>query len=129
MLQNEKVNFVQFAAKSAIIRPIWKFTLLSNIWVWPWKGRPKTKEKLCVMNVAKYVLFLVFKLLALTHSILRFTQFQVFSHRYRLKQHLSTTHNKSRDHPCPFCAKVFCLKHQLTKHLLTHADVKPFKCK
>ena len=54
---------------------------------------------------------------------------QVFSHRYRLKQHLSTTHNKSRDHPCPFCAKVFCLKHQLTKHLLTHADVKPFKCK
>lgn len=54
---------------------------------------------------------------------------KVFSHRYRLKQHLSTTHNKSRDHPCPFCAKVFCLKHQLTKHLLTHADVKPFKCK
>ena len=54
---------------------------------------------------------------------------QVFSHRYRLKQHLSTTHNKSRDHPCPFCQKVFCLKHQLTKHLLTHADVKPFKCK
>ena len=54
---------------------------------------------------------------------------KVFNHRYRLKQHLSTTHNKSRDHPCPFCAKVFCLKHQLTKHLLTHSDVKPFKCK
>ena len=54
---------------------------------------------------------------------------KVFSHRYKLKQHLTNIHNKTFRHSCPFCNKVFNLRHQLTKHLVTHSDVKPFKCR
>ena len=54
---------------------------------------------------------------------------KVFSHRYKLKQHLSNIHNKTFKHSCPFCQKAFNLRHQLTKHLVTHSDIKPFKCK
>ena len=73
---------------------------------------------------------------------------KVFSHRYKLKQHVSNIHNKTYKHGenilslkkyqglnwvwfppsvCPFCQKAFNLRHQLNKHLLTHSDLKPFK--
>ena len=52
---------------------------------------------------------------------------KVFTHRYKLKQHIANIHNKTYKHSCPFCQKTFNLRNQLNIHLLTHSDIKPFK--
>ncbi len=42
---------------------------------------------------------------------------------------MNQVHAKIKDQQCPFCSKAFHQRNKLHRHLLTHSDVKPFKCK
>ena len=46
----------------------------------------------------------------------------------RVERHVVTHSKEKRTHKCDTCGKTFTLKSDLIRHMVTHSDIKPFKC-
>lgn len=50
------------------------------------------------------------------------------SNKWNLKQHIRDKHWKERPHKCHLCSYETSRKNNLTTHLKTHTDIRPFAC-